>query len=114
MTAVPHHVHGFAPAAPAEAHDPRNALLDAFEAQVEAMIANGLEPQLRTRLARLLPAPVRPRTSSTADDLHLRALSGASVLRTKAKAQRTKASADQFQALAGVLADAAAYIKGEH
>lgn len=43
--------------APDEHDDPRNMLLEAFDAQVEAMIENGFELQLRNRLARLLPAP---------------------------------------------------------
>ena len=37
--------------------DPRNLLLDAFEGQVQALIDNGLEVQLRARLQRLFPAP---------------------------------------------------------
>lgn len=40
-----------------EPEDPLNNLLDAFEAQVQALIDNGLEPQLRARIQRLLPAP---------------------------------------------------------
>lgn len=35
--------------------DPRNSLLDAFDALVESLKDNGLELQLRTRVARLLP-----------------------------------------------------------
>jgi len=45
---------------PVEAEDPRNALLDAFANQVQALIDNGLEVQIRARLAHLLPAPVLP------------------------------------------------------
>lgn len=45
---------------PDEREDPHNRLLDAFEAQVAAAVALGLEPQLRARLARLLPEPARP------------------------------------------------------
>ncbi len=37
--------------------DPLDRLLDAFEVQVEALKDQGLEPQLRARLARLLPPP---------------------------------------------------------
>lgn len=47
--------------------DPRNALLDAFEAQVVALIDNGFEVQVRARLTRLLPAPqVAPSDSHSA------------------------------------------------
>lgn len=35
--------------------DPRNRLLDAFDVLVEGLKDNGLEVQLRARLARLLP-----------------------------------------------------------
>lgn len=38
--------------------DPRNALIDAFEATITALVDNGFEAQLRARLARLLPPPV--------------------------------------------------------
>lgn len=44
------------PSEPYRDEDPRNALLDAFDAQVRAMIDNGFEPQLRARLAKHLPA----------------------------------------------------------
>lgn len=47
---------------PQEQDDPRNALLDAFEAQVQALLDNGFELQVRTRLERLLP----PRSSRLA------------------------------------------------
>lgn len=45
--------------------DARNAMLDLFEHQVRSLLAAGLEPQVRTRLERLLPsaqtqAPVEP------------------------------------------------------
>lgn len=39
--------------------DPRNAMLDLLEQQVRALIAAGCEPQVRARLARLLPLPER-------------------------------------------------------
>ena len=35
--------------------DPWNTMLDEFEAQMRLLLDNGLEPQLRTRLDRLLP-----------------------------------------------------------
>lgn len=44
----------------AEREDPLNGLLDAFEAQVQALIDNGLEAQVRARFARLLPVPAAP------------------------------------------------------
>ena len=37
--------------------DPRNRLLDALDGLIEAIQDNGLEFQLRTRLARFLPPP---------------------------------------------------------
>jgi hypothetical protein len=40
---------------PQEADDPRNAMLDLVEANIEIAIGQGLEPQIRARLARLLP-----------------------------------------------------------
>lgn len=40
----------------AEREDPRNRLLDAFETLAESLKDNGLEAQLRTRIARLFPA----------------------------------------------------------
>ena len=42
---------------PTEHDDPRDALLDAAEEMIRRAIALGLEPQMRARLARLLPAP---------------------------------------------------------
>lgn len=47
------HAHAAIEAAP---EDPRNRLLDAFDVLVESLKDNGLEAQLRARLARLLPA----------------------------------------------------------
>jgi hypothetical protein len=41
---------------PAEREDPRNRMLDVFDTLVESLKDNGLEPQLRARVARLLPA----------------------------------------------------------
>lgn len=41
------------------AQDPRNAMLDLLEQQVRALIEAGCEPQVRARLARLLPPPER-------------------------------------------------------
>lgn len=38
-----------------EPEDPRNSLLAAFDVLVESLKDNGLEPQLRARVARLLP-----------------------------------------------------------
>mgnify|MGYP001500572918 CR=1 FL=1 len=51
-----------------EREDPMNALLEAFEGTVRALIDNGLEPQLRARLARLLP----PEAVPAAGDLELK------------------------------------------
>jgi hypothetical protein len=48
------------PAAETEIENPLNRLLDAFEEQIKALIAAGLEPQLRARLTRLLPVPTSP------------------------------------------------------
>lgn len=42
---------------PAEFDDPRDALLDAAEEMIRRAVALGLEPQMRARLARLLPPP---------------------------------------------------------
>lgn len=77
-----------------ESDDPRNALLDAFEAQIAALIDNGLEPQLRTRLARLLPPPApaskpRPHPASESGEAalresHARFLLGLSLMRRNA------------------------------
>lgn len=46
-----------AEAADCDRGDPWNVLLDAFEAQVRLLLDNGLEPQVRARLGRLLVAP---------------------------------------------------------
>lgn len=40
---------------PAEREDPANALLDLFEHNVRALLAAGLEVQVRTRLERMMP-----------------------------------------------------------
>ena len=45
------------PAEPAEREDPVNGLLDSLETLVTTLVEMGLEPQLRARLARLLPVP---------------------------------------------------------
>ncbi len=92
MTALPHHVHTLPSEKGAPDEGPRNALLDAFEAQVEALVDNGFEAQLRARLSRLLPplraaadAPVAraadaaassasPRFATVDDELSLMAL----------------------------------------
>lgn len=50
----------------AEREDPLNGLLDAFEAQVQALIDNGLEAQVRARFARLLPVPAAARADVSA------------------------------------------------
>lgn len=52
MTAAIQHVHE-----PAERDDPRNALVRAFEAQMQAMIDNGLEAPVRAIVSRMFPAP---------------------------------------------------------
>lgn len=56
--ALHHHVHVFAE--PTEREDPRNALLRAFEAQIQAMVDNDLEGPIRALVARLLPPPTPP------------------------------------------------------
>ena len=38
-----------------EREDPRNRLLDALDVLIESLKDNGLEPQVRARVARLLP-----------------------------------------------------------
>lgn len=48
---------------PAEAIDPRNAMLDAFEAQARLLIDQGCGPQLEARMRRLV---VRPAASTLA------------------------------------------------
>lgn len=110
---------------PRETDDPRNRLLDAFEAQVEAMLANGLEPQLRARLARLLPARgadagghvKRPDNApENADDLRLLCLSHRSACREHARRMRTPSSAKQFTSMADTFSTLAAWLepqKGE-
>lgn len=45
------------PMLPAERDDPMDRVLDMIEVNIETAIDLGLEPQLRARLARLLPAP---------------------------------------------------------
>lgn len=52
MTAAIQHVHE-----PTEREDPCNALVRAFEAQLQAMIDNGLEAPVRAIIGRLFPAP---------------------------------------------------------
>ncbi|WP_181337097.1 hypothetical protein [Hyphomicrobium methylovorum] len=44
---------------PEDRDDPRNRLLDAFDAQIEALIDNGFEAQVRARVERHLP-PISP------------------------------------------------------
>ena len=105
-----------------ETDDPMNRLLDAFEAHVEAMLANGLEAQLRARLARLLPAPAARAGGAwgagalpiqSRADLNLMAMSGAVGLRALAKRQRLPASVKQLSAYADTLALVADLTKGD-
>lgn len=43
-----------------ERENPLNGMLDLFEAQVSLLLEHGAEPQLRTRMERLLPPAARP------------------------------------------------------
>ena len=58
----PMHSAAAAEATPADAHhaDPLNAMLDLAEAAIRTVLDQGCEPQLRARLARLLPPPPAP------------------------------------------------------
>lgn len=58
MTAAPNGHHR---QLPPEFDSPLDAVLDMIEASVTTAIDLGLEPQLRARLARMLPAPVPAR-----------------------------------------------------
>lgn len=101
-----------------ERDDPMNALLDAFEGTVRALIDNGLEVQLRARLERLLPAPVKetarsldgasvahqqPRGIITNIDRALTLANAASVLAAVERRQRLDASRRQLAAARAVL-----------
>jgi len=44
-------------AEPEERDDPRNRLIEAFDAQLQAMLDNGFEAQVRAIVARHLPPP---------------------------------------------------------
>ena len=93
------------PSADDEFQDPRNALLPAFEAMVEGMLANGLEAQVRTILARLLPDPRAVAQYQPRGDLELRALSGAQILRRLAKTRKSAAGRGELNAIASLLAE---------
>lgn len=75
---------------PREADDLRNAHLDAFEANVRAMLANGFEPQLRARLARLLPER-KPAAMTAAEAIEID-LQSASIVAACRRAQQLRLS----------------------
>jgi len=80
--------------------DPWNVLLDEFEAQVRLLLDNGLAPQLRTRLDRLLPLGTAAATTvakPSKADLDPMVLSV--VLVTCRQMERLKLTADQHQAI---------------
>lgn len=60
MTAMTPAVQRAGSAHEAERDDPLNGVLDLVESAIRTALDLGLEPQLRTRMARLLPAPVAP------------------------------------------------------
>lgn len=95
--------------------DPRNAVLDLAEEALRTVLAMGMAPQMRARIARMpdLVPPARSPEPAPNDDLHLRAVSAAIVLRRIARRQRSRSSAEQFNALAAVLDAAAALTKRE-
>jgi len=72
-----------------ERPDPRNRLLDAFEAHVVSLIDNDLEVQLRARLNRLLP-PLTPQRATDAE----RALNFAIVMKALSTGRRRYSEAE--------------------
>lgn len=85
-----------------ERFDPLNRLLDAWEVQVQDLIDRGLEPQMRARLDRLLPAP-RPRRSR---DREIELTNLLSYLRDQAGRRHTAAEHARWQHFAE-------FVKGE-
>lgn len=85
-----------------ERFDPLNRLLDAWEVQMQDLLDRGLEPQLRTRLDRLVPA--RWPRSSVDREIELRNL--LSYLRDQAGRRHTAAEHARWQHFAE-------FVKGE-
>lgn len=104
-----------APELPTQA-DMVDTMVELAKSAVRSAVTAGGDPAagvLRLLLNELSPMPEPAGPVGADADLHLRAVSGAMVLRAKARAQRTKPSADQFKALAAVLDDVAALTKGD-
>ncbi len=89
--------------------DPWNVLLDEFEAQVRLLLDNGLAPQLRTRLDRLMPgvatSPPPPPDIETAPTTTRQGLDPmvlAGVLVICRQLERFKLTSDQHAAIANL------------
>lgn len=79
--------------------DPLNRLLDAFEQNLIGLIGHGLEPQIRTRLDRLLP---RARVRSS-DDRKLEYANLLAFLRTQGTRRHTAAEHERWQHFAQLI-----------
>lgn len=113
MSTVPHHTHGF-PHEPQETDDPRNALLDAFDAFLDALIDNGLEGPARARIAGHFPplaasvsGPVPQTVSGSADAIETE-LELAALITDCARFEKLKMSAAAHAAIARMKARAKA------
>lgn len=83
--------------------DPVNRLLDVFEDQCEALIAIGLEVQMRSRLARLLPAPPQPAAGQQFEGGIDREIALAGALGVLARVKRWKSLSAAEVSLLGLL-----------
>jgi hypothetical protein len=94
---------------PTEHDDPRDALLDAAEEMIRRAIALGLEPQMRARLSRLLPEPVRQQATGNRQPIDVdRVLARAGVVTALRTAVASTRSPHQRSAYAAALVTAEA------